>query len=72
MRIHSTESSSLAGFGYDPKRRTLRVRFHSGEIYDYFGVPPREAEGLQAAESKGRFFLSHIRGRFDYHRVRHS
>lgn len=34
------QSSNVWGFQYEPKSKKLRVRFQSGAIYDYDGVPP--------------------------------
>lgn len=33
-------SSNVYGFRYDPKSGNLRVRFQSGSVYSYDGVPP--------------------------------
>ena len=58
------ESSSLAAIGYDEPRRILAVMFHGGAIFHYAGVPKRHVEQLIGAESIGRYFHEHIRGRF--------
>ncbi len=42
----------------------LTIWFDSGRRYDYFLVPERIYSGLMSAESKGRFFNQHIRGKF--------
>ena len=34
------ESSNIYGFQYDPKSGNLKVRFQSGSVYGYTGVPP--------------------------------
>lgn len=69
MKIEPVEgSSNVTGFGYDPASRTLAVRFASG-IYHYTDVPPDVVEQLRAADSKGRFVASQIRGVFDAARV---
>ena len=60
------QSEAVAQIEYDEPTRTLFVRFTSGEWYSYFGVPPRVAADFEAAESKGRFFQDHIRGRYAY------
>lgn len=65
------ESSQIAAFGYDATSQTLAVRFPGrgvkpGDVYHYAGVPAEVFADMQAAESKGKFFGSHIRGRFDY------
>ncbi len=34
------ESSNVYGYNYDPKSGKLQVRFQSGSVYQYQGVPP--------------------------------
>jgi hypothetical protein len=54
-------SGYLAETGYDPATRTLLVRFRTGELHRYQGVPPHLVEEMYAAESVGRYFYRHIR-----------
>ena len=63
-------STSIASIGYDPQRRMLDVEFQSGATYRYLKVPPDAASRFMEAESKGRFFSRHIRGKFAFHRLR--
>ena len=60
------QSEAVAQIEYDPPARTLFVQFTSGEWYSYSGVSPRVHADFVAAESKGRFFQDHIRGRYAY------
>lgn len=65
------ESSQIEGFGYDEASQTLAIRFPGkgvtpGSVYHYADVPPHVFTEMQAAESKGKFFGSNIRGRFAY------
>ena len=62
-------SSNLDAAGYDPQRKILAVQFKSGMIYHYAGVEPDLAFELYAAESKGRFYSAHIRGKFSAQRM---
>jgi len=39
MPLQLKESSSIAAAEYDRNRRTLRVRFSPGGVYDYLDVP---------------------------------
>ena len=64
------QSSDLASVGYDERRRLLEIEFCSGGIYRYSDVPREIFDGLLAAESKGRFFATRIRPRFNYERVK--
>jgi hypothetical protein len=60
------QSEAVAQIEYDASTRTLFVRFTSGEWYGYFSVPADVAADFEAAESHGRFFQDHIRGRYTY------
>jgi hypothetical protein len=61
-------SSMLRAIAYDPQRRELRVRFHSGGLYRYHDVPPEIVEQLlePADGSHGHYFNENIRDAFDY------
>lgn len=65
------ESSQIEGFGYDPASQILAIRFpgkgaSAGSVYHYADVPAQVFEDMKAAESKGKFFGSVIRGRYAY------
>lgn len=60
----SVVSSNLAAYGYDAHRQVLAVTFKSGEIWHYGSVSADLAEQFAEAESKGKFFVAHIRGKF--------
>lgn len=66
MRMTFVESSLIQAVGYDAERRLLEVAFTSGRVYWYAEVPAETYEGLMAAESKGEYFLAHIRDVFAY------
>ena len=57
---------------YAPATKTLYLRFRSGEIYGYFDFSGTQYQEFLQAESRGRYFLSHIRGRFHYQRIARS
>jgi len=40
MKMHPITSDSLHAVGYDAERRTLRVEFENGGVYDYFDIDP--------------------------------
>lgn len=60
IELKACESSNLAAHGYDPETRTLAVRFKSGGVWHYSGVPLEVHEGLCAAASKGGYFATKI------------
>ena len=62
------DSEAMREVEYAPGSRILRIRFADGRWWRYFDVPAQVHEALIAAESHGRYFHEHIRGRFDYER----
>lgn len=64
VKMTSVESSNVAAIGY--LKPNLYVRFHSGGEYKYSGVPESLFHDFMAADSKGGFLASHIKGRFPY------
>jgi hypothetical protein len=63
------ESKLLASSAYDAVKQTLYLRFRSGEVYRYFAFPQEQYREFLDAESRGRYFLSHIRNQFRYERL---
>ena len=59
-------STAIANIEYDQKRERLNVTFVTGRIYEYVDVPPEVAASFQSAFSKGTFFNSYIRDRYDF------
>ena len=64
------DSSNLASVGYDIKSAILEVEFHSGGVYQYFGVPLFVYQGLLNAASKGKYLNQVVkRGGYQYSRI---
>ena len=63
------ESKLLAASAYEAGENTLWLRFRSGDVYRYFDFPEQQYWELLEAESRGRYFLSHIRNQFRYERL---
>jgi len=63
------ESRLLAAAAYVATRRSLYLRFTSGEVYRYYTFPADQYQEFLDAESKGRYFLSRIRNRFPYQKL---
>jgi len=59
-------SRVIADIRYDRGRERLTVFFVSGCIYEYVDVPAEVAASFQSAFSKGTFFNSYIRDRYDF------
>ena len=55
------ESTNLKRVRYHVPSRRLDVEFNSGARWHYLDVPPSIWEGLQEAESKGRYFMAEIK-----------
>lgn len=67
INLTPCESSNVKGYGYDAASRTLGVQFKAGgPVYRYADVPPEVADGLASAESKGKFFATEIRNKFEH------
>jgi hypothetical protein len=62
------QSSDLAGVDYSWSG-TLTIVFHSGGVYDYYGVPYSEYAGLMNANSHGKYFHANIKKRYSYRKV---
>lgn len=58
-------STVIRRFDYDLQQRELTVLFVTGRRYRYLDVPPEVAEAFASAFSKGRFFNSRVRPRFE-------
>jgi hypothetical protein len=56
------ESSNIAAIAFDGDSHTLRVRFVSGDVWEYDDVSQQKHKGLMGAASVGKYFNSQIRG----------
>ena len=64
--LKKVKSSSLEAYGgYDPKVQDLTIEFKGGSQYLYKKVPVMTFDGLEGAESKGKFFYANIKGKFE-------
>lgn len=66
--MQSVNSSQIMAVGYDASAETLAIQFWAkgktpGSVYHYTPVPLGMYQGLVAAESVGKFFGQHIRGK---------
>lgn len=62
-------SSQIKAAGHDPESGDLVVEFRSGGTYRYSNVPAEAAAQFLAAESVGKHFHAHIRGKFASERI---
>ncbi len=63
------DSKMLASVAYDADKYVLYLRFRTGEVYRYFDFSGRDYQELLNAESRGKYFLAHIRDQFRYERM---
>lgn len=63
-------STDLSHAKYDLDSGALRIRFHSGEVYEYHDVPRHVYDVLLAAPSKGKYFHQNIKGKYEFTRIR--
>lgn len=59
-------STVITDITYDQMRARLTVSFVNGRIYEYVDVPAEVVASFQSAFSKGTFFNSYIRDRYDF------
>ena len=69
--VETPESTCFEYIGYDYEDEYLCVCFRdSGAIYVYTDVPESVWDGLYAAESRGGFYNSEIKGKYPCERIR--
>jgi KTSC domain-containing protein len=69
MRYRIMPSDAVAEIRYDRARERLTVTFASGCVYEYVDVPVEVTASFQSAFSKGTFFNTYIRDRYDFREV---
>lgn len=69
MKRIPVSSSDLQSVGYDSTSRILEIKFHSGGIYQYSGVPDSVHRGLMGASSHGKYFHANIKDVYPYRKV---
>ncbi len=63
------DSSMMDNVSYDDATQQLAVTFKNGSLYHYYDVEQPIADGLTQADSKGRFFIRHIRPWYKFKRI---
>lgn len=62
-------TSRIISASFDNWSKTLTIVFRRGGTYEYRDVEYNDWLGLIGAESPGKFFDSHIKGKYDYRKV---
>ena len=63
--MHYVDSSNVAAIGYDRTSRELHVAFTRGGTYVCYDVDELVFQEFMNAESKGRYFRTNIKGRYN-------
>ena len=69
MKWVPVNSRMLAVVAFNHDWQQLYLKFRSGEVYCYRGVPAERYNELLAADSKGKYVRSHILNRYPYQRI---
>lgn len=64
MDMIRVRSSAISAVGYDPETGRMQVKFKQGDTYTFCRVPQRVFDGLLAAMSKGAYYDTYIRGKY--------
>lgn len=63
------KSSNIKSSSYDAKKHVLTLTFHTGDVYEYHGVPPVEYTKFQLAKSHGEHFAENIKNNYKFKRT---
>ena len=65
IEMQSVKSSLLDKVGYDPEAKVLAVQMnYSSDVYLYRDVPMDVFDDLLAADSKGAYYVKHIKSKY--------
>lgn len=63
---YDCESSMCSEFGYNPATKDLMIKFRSGSLYAYHGVPRDVFTNMVNADSIGRFVNEEVVDYYNY------
>ncbi|MGI8519154.1 MAG: KTSC domain-containing protein [Actinomycetota bacterium] len=61
MEMIEVESSMIYSIGYDGETSTMMIVFRNGQTYEFHLIPHRVYVDFLASESKGKFFMDHLK-----------
>jgi len=64
MEMIRVSSSAINSVGYDLATNRMRIAFQQGHSYNYCGVPQSIYEAFMRSFSKGTYYNSHIKDRY--------
>lgn len=59
-------SAVIAAYQYDAATEILEIRYHSGKVYHYLGVPEKVFREMRSTMAKGIWFNRHIKGKYPF------
>lgn len=59
-------SAVIASYVYDAAAQTLTVRYQTGKVYQYTGVPEKVYRAMRSTMYKGHFLNREIKGHYSY------
>lgn len=63
------QSSNIEAIGHDPVTNELHVKFKTGATHIYAGVTAEQHDAMRDAESVGKHFHAHVKGKFESRKV---
>lgn len=69
MERQRVESSTINSVGYEKEKHILEIKFNSGGIYQYYGVPENEYYCLINDSSIGSYHAKNIKDNFECHKI---
>jgi hypothetical protein len=64
LERQSVKSVILRSVGYDDTTKILEIEFHSGLVYQYFGVSLKVYKDLMHSPEIGKYFSEKVRPQF--------
>lgn len=65
MQTHNVSSSAIKTISYDESTQVMQITFTSqNQPYDFCNVPKHVFEGLLNASSKGTYYNTYIRDKY--------
>jgi hypothetical protein len=58
------ESSAISSIGYEGKKSILEIEFINHQVWQYLDVPNPVWYKFKSAASMGKYFNTHIRGKY--------
>lgn len=65
MEMIRVVSSAIDAVGYDKERQQLYIQFKQGDTYTFCRVPESIFQNLMSASSKGHYYDTFIKDKFD-------